>query len=340
MSLDLTIQEIDEIWMEAEQHCPPAVSIDRLETIHPIPSRLGSGYLREMELCSGMELCIFSGIYDDLKYRVEENLHPIQFTVHLSGVVDSGDFLYQDANHSYVGGSGIQRTLTVFHPASQAEVGVDIHIQPHLLRQFFATPTGELPAELQVLVQEEDWQRVFSTRTTGAMRSVVQQMIDCPYMGVSKRLYLQGKVFELMALQLDSVLAGDSRESSRESQGTILKPDTVGRIHQAAEILRSRLEQPPAQAELARLVGVAYCTLHKGFRSVFGVTPFGYLTQQRMQRAERLLRQPDCTVAEAANLVGYTNPAQFAAAFRRQFGISPRDCMRGKKCGAKNQGAE
>ncbi|XPM52408.1 MAG: hypothetical protein EDM05_028955 [Leptolyngbya sp. IPPAS B-1204] len=41
MSLDLTAQEVDDIWMEAEQHCPPATSIDRLETIrHCFPSRM------------------------------------------------------------------------------------------------------------------------------------------------------------------------------------------------------------------------------------------------------------------------------------------------------------
>ncbi|NJR51916.1 MAG: helix-turn-helix transcriptional regulator [Leptolyngbyaceae cyanobacterium CSU_1_3] len=159
---------------------------------------------------------------------------------------------------------------------------------------------------------------------TGAMRSVVQQMIDCPFMGMTKRLYLQGKVFELMALQLGGTL-------KQKAASVSLKPDTIARIHYAAEILRSQLEQPPAQAELAQQVGVAYCTLHKGFRAVFGVTPFAYLTQQRMKRAEQLFRQPGCTVAEVANQVGYANPAQFAVAFKRQFGMSPRDCMRGRK---------
>jgi AraC-like DNA-binding protein len=201
-------------------------------------------------------------------------------------------------------------------------------VQPHLLKQFFATPTGELPAELQVLVQEEDWQRVFSTPTTAAMRSVVQQMIDCPYVGVTKRLYLQAKVFELMALQLEGVLEDRSLDKGAAQP---LKMDTVARIHHAAEILRSHLEQPPSQAELAQRVGVAYCTLHKGFRSEFGMTPFAYLTQQRMKRAEQLLRRSGCTVAEVANQVGYANPAQFAVAFKRQFGIAPRECLRGKK---------
>lgn len=42
-----------------------------------------------------------------------------------------------------------------------------------------------------------------------------------------------------------------------------------------------------------------------------------------MEQAKRLLREPHCTVVEVANQVGYVNPSQFAAAFKRQFGIPP-----------------
>jgi AraC-like DNA-binding protein len=137
---------------------------------------------------------------------------------------------------------------------------------------------------------------------------------------------MQGKVFELMALQLNSIV-NDATTSSSPS----LRPDTITRIHYAAEILRSRLENPPPQTILAQQVGVSDRTLQKGFKCLFGITPFAYLRQERMKQAEQLLRDADHTVAEVANLVGYTNPAQFAAAFKRQFGITPRQCLGGKK---------
>ncbi|MCU0565698.1 MAG: AraC family transcriptional regulator [Oculatellaceae cyanobacterium Prado106] len=325
MSLDLTAQDVDAIWMEAEQHCPPATSSDRLETIRTVPSQLGRGYIREIELCPGLELAIFHETYaGDLVFRDVEHPHLVQFMVHLSGVVDSGDFLYQDATQSYIGGSGIQPAVANFHRANQPEVGVNIHLQPHLLHQFFAAPTGELLPELQPLLRGDDWQRVFSPRVTREMRSVVQQIIDCPFVGTTKRLYLQGKVFELMALQLEGMLSHQSTAPTGS-----LKPDMVARIHHAAEILRSHLESPPSQVDLAQQVGMGHCTLNKGFREIFGMTPFAYLTRYRMEQAERWLRQPGGSVADVANRVGYANPAQFAAAFKRHFGMTPRDCMRG-----------
>jgi AraC-like DNA-binding protein len=324
MSLDLTAQEFNEIWMEAEQQCPPVTSIDRRETICSVPSRLGSGYRREMELYPGLELTIFNETLNNLTFRGVENRHLVQFMVHLSGVIDTGHSLYQDANQSYIGGSGIQRAFTSFFPATQPQIGVDVHLQPHLLGQFFAMPTGELPPELQPLVQGDDWQQVFSPKTTGTMRSIVQQIIDCPFIGITKQLYLQAKVIELIALQFHAILP--NREFTPDDS---IKPSTVARIHQAAEILRSCVEIPPSQTELAQQVGIGHCTLIKGFRAIFGMTPFAYLTRQRMEQAERLLRQPGCTVADVANQVGYANPSQFATVFKRHFGMTPRECMRG-----------
>lgn len=325
MSLDLTEQEVDEIWMEAEQHCLPVTSIDRLETICTVPTLLGSGYRRKIELYPGLELLIFNETFNNLTFHGVENRHLVQFMVHLSGVIETGHSLYQDATQSYIGGSGIQRAFISFLPATHPQVGVDIHLQPHLLRQFFAVPTGELPPEIQPLVQGDDWQRVFSPQTTGAMRSVVQQIIDCPFMGITKQLYLQGKVIELIALQLHAILP--DCESTRDAS---LKRSTIARIHQAAEILRSHLEHPPSQAELARQVGVCDRTLRQGFRELFDTTVFGYLRTQRMIEAERLLREGAITVVEVAGRVGYVNPSHFAAAFKRQFGISPSECAIGQ----------
>lgn len=325
MGFDLTTQEVDAIWLEAEQHCPPATSIDRLETICTVPLQLGRGYHREMELCPGLDLAIFHETYPKgSTFRGEANQHLVQFMVHLSGMIDSGSFLYRDAAHSYIGGSGIQRAFVSVH-SDQPEIGVNIHLQPQLFSQLFATPAGDLPPQLQPLLRGDDWQQVFSPRVTGAMRSVVQQIIDCPFLGVTKRLYLQGKVFELMALQLDSIL-GPPPATPAES----LKADTAARIHYAAEILRSHLENPPSQTELAQRVGVSDRTLRRGFQAVFQTTVLGYLTEQRLRWAEHLLRQ-GYTVAEVVHRCGYSNQGHFAAAFKRKFGITPKQCAMGHK---------
>ena len=326
MTLDLTLKEAEILWAEALQQSPPVTSNDSLETIVTIPPQMGHGHIRAIDLQPGFELHIFKGTFHNVMLRIPEQPHPGQFIVQLSGTVNNTGCPSLDTKWGCISGSGIQRPWTSFWPESQHQVIISIEVQPDLLTQFFGTPMGNLPPELQPLVPEQDqWQQMFSPQTTRAMRSIAQQILHCPFKGVSKRLYLQGKVFELMALQLSGM--GDQESAS---QVATLKPGTRDRIHEAAAILRSHLEHPPVQLELAKQVGLSDRTLRKGFQIVFGMTPFTYLTQQRMHQAERLLREPDQTVVAVSNIVGYANPAQFAAAFKRQFGMTPSECLRGK----------
>jgi len=46
-----------------------------------------------------------------------------------------------------------------------------------------------------------------------------------------------------------------------------------------------------------------------------------------MQQAKVILRTKKLSVAEVANLVGYSHLSHFAAAFKRQHGITPRECL-------------
>ncbi len=159
------------------------------------------------------------------------------------------------------------------------------------------------------------------------MQVAVQQILSCPFQGVTRRLYLQAKVFELLAMQLEPILADQGQYKSVPR----LKPETIARLHHAKEILAARLEHPPSLLELAQQVGVSDRTLRRGFQQLFGTTVFGYLTHQRMEQAAQLLREGNMTVAEVANLVGYSHLGHFAAAFRRKFGITPNQCLMGRK---------
>ena len=83
--------------------------------------------------------------------------------------------------------------------------------------------------------------------------------------------------------------------------------------------------------QLAQQVGVSQRTLQRGFPALFKTTVMGYLIQQRLDRAARLLREGKHKVAEVAILVGYGNLGHFSVAFKRKFGITPTQCLEGKK---------
>lgn len=131
-----------------------------------------------------------------------------------------------------------------------------------------------------------------------------------------QRLYLAGKALELAAVALDTVISDAPARSAR------LPQRTAERIREARDIMLERLQDPPGLAELARMTGLNPTNLTSGFRQIFGASVFGYLQEQRLQRAHALIDSGEMTVAEAAFHVGYT-PAHFSGLFRKRFGMSP-----------------
>jgi AraC-like DNA-binding protein len=203
-----------------------------------------------------------------------------------------------------------------------------IHLEPPALISYLGMPFEELPIILQQLVQTQDWQTTFPSRSlTPAMQIIVQQILNCPYVDIVQKIYLQSKVYELLALHLEPILS----DAQLSEPSTRLKPKDIDLIHYARDILLSRIENPPSLLELAKLAGINDHKLKNGFRQVFGTTVFGYLHDQRMKRSRLMLEEGKRTVAETAWAVGFASRSHFSTAFKRKFGIAPSAYLQGKR---------
>jgi AraC family transcriptional regulator, transcriptional activator of the genes for pyochelin and ferripyochelin receptors len=158
-------------------------------------------------------------------------------------------------------------------------------------------------------------------QTTPEMQTILNQIVDCPFAGLTRQIYLEAKSLELMELRL-----APTSPSERGSVYTRrLKASDIDRIYHARDILLRHHSRPPSLLELAQQVNLNDYKLKAGFRQIFGTTVFGYLWVYRMDRARQLLSCPHLTVQDIAFEVGYTCHGRFSAAFRRQFNITPTD---------------
>ncbi|MDZ8105286.1 MAG: AraC family transcriptional regulator [Nostoc sp. DedQUE12a] len=329
MTLILSQSEFDELCQQAPQPQVKNLVLDSFERLEGVPEILGRGYDRIMKLSPGMWLNFLDCEYhQDLMVKTPAHEHPIQFTIFLSGLLYFDDVHpTQGGTRSYFSGSGISPGYIEKYRAGERLISVNVEIEPELL-DLFLLEDGQYSSDVQkFLFKGEDWKISFYPTVTTAMRELAQQMWNVPYRGAAKRMYLQAKVLELVAIYLDWISA--EQKPTYDTLG--LKTETIARIHHAKEILTTQLEHPPSLSELAQQVGVSVRTLHRGFSALFNTTVVGYLTQQRLQKAEMLLRQGGSQVSEVANLVGYSHLSRFAAAFKRQYGITPSQCLAGKK---------
>lgn len=74
-----------------------------------------------------------------------------------------------------------------------------------------------------------------------------------------------------------------------------------------------------------RTLPFSYDYLRKLFKSEIGITPHAFLTNMRLQTAEKLLSSMDheYNVTKVALMVGYDEPLYFSRVFKKQYGCSP-----------------
>lgn len=91
----------------------------------------------------------------------------------------------------------------------------------------------------------------------------------------------------------------------------------------ARDQLLADLAATPDLTSLAKGCRTNRTSLQRLFQEHLGLSVFGYLREQRLQRALALLREGRHSVDSAARLVGYASGPALSRAFKQRFGIAP-----------------
>lgn len=133
--------------------------------------------------------------------------------------------------------------------------------------------------------------------------------------GAVQRLLLGAQATEILARAL-SEQAADSGDENL--------PDAVRvNLNIVKGLIEANLERAWTIAELAEEAGLTRASFLAKFYREFGVSPMDYLRTRRLDVAREALVYGRVSVTQAALGAGYANPANFATAFRRRFGVVP-----------------
>lgn len=76
--------------------------------------------------------------------------------------------------------------------------------------------------------------------------------------------------------------------------------------------------------DFAYLTGRSVPTFRREFKIKFGTSPRQWIIQQRLEKAKDLLENGSISVQDVANQVGYDSTSHFIKAFKKAFGITPK----------------
>lgn len=331
MTITFQDGELRQLLQEHTQATQPGLLAHEQDQTLIYPDWLGCGHKRDIDLPSGIFLTLHhyhlkKGLVNICEADTSDCFEFV-FSLTTQYIFNNEQRLGQ--HQAYLIGpsdrDGRWREL-----AGENYLSVDVHLEPTLMVALLDSYEAVLPDGIRRIL--EGWTDVEDpecgvaiapTPITPAIEMALRQILHCPYQGLTQKLYLEAKSLELIALFIEAF-----QEMSPAPVG--VNRDECDRLHHAQQILRDNLQNPPSIIHLARQVGLNDRKLKEGFRQVFNTTVFGYLTQQRLEKACQLLAQ-QYSVATVASAVGYTSPTAFSGAFRRQFGVTPKSYQLGQK---------
>lgn len=96
-------------------------------------------------------------------------------------------------------------------------------------------------------------------------------------------------------------------------------------IKEAINFIEQNFQNNISIEEIAAVCGINRSYFGKIFRNAMGRSPQEFLMHYRMIKATELLKLTSLSIADIGSAVGYENQLHFSRAFKKIYGISPRE---------------
>jgi AraC-like DNA-binding protein len=145
----------------------------------------------------------------------------------------------------------------------------------------------------------------------------VNEILTCNFTGCARRTFVRSKYLEILSVIYQSLLSQPDHAASRSNAGNRDK------IMSVASYLMSSPAAKDSVAQIARRVGMNRTKLMTVFKEVYGTSVEAYWRDCRLHHARELLTEPQLSISEISQKVGYSEISAFTRAFSKQFGMAP-----------------
>jgi AraC family transcriptional regulator len=92
---------------------------------------------------------------------------------------------------------------------------------------------------------------------------------------------------------------------------------------QIVQYIREHLGDRIKLDDMARMAGLSPAHFVRKFRIKTGCSPHQWILEQRLSRAEELLKRTDLSITEIAYQIGFADQSHLTRLFRRSRGVTP-----------------
>lgn len=233
-------------------------------------------------------------------YENCENSHsygPTTRTHWLIHFVESGFGIFRIRNNEYTVGP---EEMFVIPPLVETYYEADSK-NPWSYVWIGFTTEKDLPLELPDIIHCPKALGVFSSMKNAAS------------MGNGRSAFLSSELWKLFAILLEN------------------EKHTISYVDKAIQCIHSEYMYDLTIEKIAARLGLDHSYFSALFKEKMGVSPKQYLFNYRMNVAVSLMLESGCSISVAAYSVGYTDVCNFSKMFKKHFGVSAREYIKGRQ---------
>lgn len=295
------------------------------EIVHQIPPELGKMEIRESTTRQGIS-------YIDWTMYWEQDMHVTKCRKENVDQVQMIFFLNRGMDWEVEGSSRVidmkKGEMCIYRDRAEGSTGNYAGNKKFIFKsiQIPTKTLGRILGEYMETEEERRLERLLQQFEKTDITPRIQRLLKeadeaAEYQGGFSRLQLECKSMELLAAVLESFLG---KEGQKRSQ-TIMTASDCRAVRDIREYIDQNPAIVPETAELARKAGMSITKLSRGFKELTGKPIHSYVINQRLEYAALLLAEGRVNVSQAAMLSGYTNMSHFSAAFKKKYGILPKN---------------
>lgn len=259
--------------------------------------------------------CVQATLEHDVEFKGE-------YGPHLSLVM-----MLEGAGHFMLNQQGPQhyRPQSFWLSCSQQQCcGYDFFPRHHFYHLLMIEFSAELIAQVAACglgpADEQAWVRsaALTDELSRQMQALQQGLHDRSPLGLLhlESLALQALWLALRELQQQQLAQKNlpvARTYHRERKRLIAARDYIGQ----------NAAQPLSVEDVASYAGLSQMTLKRGFRAMFGITPWNYVIECRLREAQRLLESSPLSLNDIALHCGFAHASHMTRFFQRKYGQTP-----------------
>ena len=277
--------------------------------------------IEEIQLEKGFIVLIFKN--EDISNQNFERYIESSFIQMHFCMRGNSKFLFNNGNYSFDVSNG--RSILLYNPQRELPIHLDIQPKTTLIsllisidkfHSLFSKESNYIPFLSNENISKKYYDDL---EIKPSVIVALQQIINSNINNSLKELYIKGKVYELLSLHFQK-----EENVNSEYCPFLVDEQNVLKIRNAKEIIINKMTDPPSLQKLANEIGLNIKKLKEGFKQIYGTTVYGFLLDYKMEHARKLLESNQYNVNEVGIKVGYSTASHFIAAFKKKFGITPK----------------